>query len=594
MTEFAGETRNAKKWWKFFLTATLAASALVAFGIRVRLALSLEDTDALESPLVLSIARQLTKGPWEMYGPYGGQNPLVLIHAPLYYRLAALGAWPLVKAGLEPATAALVSGRALSIIGFVAIAWVVFRLTRLDGALPQSACWAVCLFATAPVIGGLPVAVRPDALGVAFQSLGVLLVLSILRSPPTGRARYLGAYAAFGIALCIKQHFLMAPILSTGLLLGAWRGGRLPFRLISQGVLLFSAIVVSVYGGEELATTGRMSQAVFEATWTAASVHPANWRRVQIVMIAVMAWSFALLAAVTGAGLSAVAARDGLGRRLIVFVGTGLLAVIVMLAASRLAGVERWDTVMMVLTTSAALAALVVVCGLSAPKLVWNGRFDLILWIYWAGEIALMSALCRASTGAWTNYALQSIVFASVLSARLISRAVKSSPSIWSLIPITIAALLVPITVAFDVSDTFEIRRDKRLRRDRVVELVGRPPDEFFFVDLPGDNRVQGCRDLVYDDWLYPVFESMRRAEPRSRWLRNALISSRIHVIVTTSAGPRIAGIEETLPKLGYAPLLYVEPYYVWSRAGTTIRRVRAKAESRKHADAGLSNDRSP
>ncbi len=39
---------------------------------------------------MLSVARQLVFGPSELYGPFGGSNPLVLIHAPLYYRAAAL------------------------------------------------------------------------------------------------------------------------------------------------------------------------------------------------------------------------------------------------------------------------------------------------------------------------------------------------------------------------------------------------------------------------------------------------------------------------------------------------------------------------
>ena len=32
-----------------------------------------------------------------------------------------------------------------------------------------------------------------------------------------------------------------------------------------------------------------------------------------------------------------------------------------------------------------------------------------------------------------------------------------------------------------------------------------------------------GRADLVFDHWLYPVFESVHGAEPRSCWLRSAL-----------------------------------------------------------------------
>ena len=38
-----------------------------------------------------------------------------------------------------------------------------------------------------------------------------------------------------------------------------------------------------------------------------------------------------------------------------------------------------------------------------------------------------------------------------------------------------------------------------------------RPAAEVFFVDLPGLNRLHGRIDLVYDPWLYPVFEDRSR-----------------------------------------------------------------------------------
>src|SRR4051794_37688270 len=107
MSEPRSPERRASGWTSAWVTAGLAAPAAVALAFRIGLALGPEDTDALESPLVLPVARQLTEGPWELYGPFGGRNPLVLIHAPLYYRLAALAAWPLARSGLDPVSAAL-------------------------------------------------------------------------------------------------------------------------------------------------------------------------------------------------------------------------------------------------------------------------------------------------------------------------------------------------------------------------------------------------------------------------------------------------------------------------------------------------------
>ena len=52
-----------------------------------------------------------------------------------------------------------------------------------------------------------------------------------------------------------------------------------------------------------------------------------------------------------------------------------------------------------------------------------------------------------------------------------------------------------------------------------MVEHLKLPPSAFFFLERPGINRVNGRLELVYDDWLYPVFESLHLAEPRSGWL---------------------------------------------------------------------------
>src|SRR5262245_392899 len=94
--------RPISAWESAWVLAVLAIAAAIAIGVGVRRASSPQDAEALESPLLLSVARQLHRGPWELYGPFGGRNPLVLIHAPLYYHLAALLAWPMARAWLDP------------------------------------------------------------------------------------------------------------------------------------------------------------------------------------------------------------------------------------------------------------------------------------------------------------------------------------------------------------------------------------------------------------------------------------------------------------------------------------------------------------
>ncbi len=110
-------TGPAFSFWPAAVSVLLAASACVFVGFRGTLALGAADADPYESPLMLSVARQLVHGPSGLYGPFGRLNPLVLIHAPLYYRVAGLLAWPLALGGLHPVEAARIAGRLISCPG---------------------------------------------------------------------------------------------------------------------------------------------------------------------------------------------------------------------------------------------------------------------------------------------------------------------------------------------------------------------------------------------------------------------------------------------------------------------------------------------
>ncbi len=147
----------SRAWVASLVVAALLGSAAVAIVIDVFLASRLEDGEALESPMMLPVARQLSHSPRELYGPFGGGNPLVLIHAPLYYRIAALLAWPMARAGLGFVTAALASGRMLSLLGLALTAAAAYRLARLDGAPARAGWLALSLLVTAPVVGRIPV-----------------------------------------------------------------------------------------------------------------------------------------------------------------------------------------------------------------------------------------------------------------------------------------------------------------------------------------------------------------------------------------------------------------------------------------------------
>ena len=243
------------------------------------MALGEEDTEVLESPLMLSVARQLVVGPGELYGPFGGSNPLVLIHAPLYYRVAALAAWPMARAGLDPVTAARVAGRSLSALGLLATLAAAYRLARLGGGSRRAGWWAVLLIASAPVLSGQPFAVRPDMAGVALQTAGVLMVLSALGGGIGAGRRVILGYAAFGLAVCVKQHLVAGAAVSTILLLSG-RAGRVRFDAVVRGLAVGAGIVAFVYGIEWVMTGSRIWEAAFVAARHVGRVHPGGWDHV--------------------------------------------------------------------------------------------------------------------------------------------------------------------------------------------------------------------------------------------------------------------------------------------------------------------------
>ena len=563
MRHHAGATTSA------WVTAVLSAAAAVAVVFGAWLAVSPEDTEPLESPLLLSVARQLLRGPWELYGPFGRINPYVLIHAPLYYHAAALAAWPLYRAGLDPVWAAMAAGRSLS---FLCLGWtlaIAYRIARFDGMLRRVGWWAVVLIAASPVVGSLPYTVRPDMLGVGLQTTGIFLVLTELRSSRPRGIILVAAFAAFGLAACVKQHYVAAPAISTVFLISAWLRGRISFQLVARGLLTGLTIVLAVYGTEELATGGRMSQAVFRAAVAASHVHPADSIRAAIVFFAILGKSGGLIAIMVAAGLANVGSRSGTGRAAFVILGTILTVLIAASSLMSLLGivVTRRDLLLGAVNLAIGMFLVVPVCTLLTRRNRLGGGLDRLLWIYLAAELALVTILSSMSTGAWVNYGIQAVVFASVLVARGLERTLDLTHRPQQVVPIAVAASVVLIGAGADAMNTGRVRSIDRTVMAQVFNHLRRPSTEVFVVARPGDNRVNGRLDLVYDDWLYPVFESIHEAEPRSIWLKRALASGAIRYVVNTSDSPSIDGLVETLPHLGYVTDFALGPFYVWRRS---------------------------
>ncbi len=549
-----------------WFTAVLAVTAAATVGYWLVKAMGEADTEALESPLMLSVARQLVVGPGELYGPFGSSNPLVLIHAPLYYRAAGLAAWPMARAGLHPVTAARIAGRSLSVLGLMATLAAAYRLARLGGGPRRVGWWAVLLIAGSPMLAGQPFAVRPDMLGVALQTAGVLLVLSAMGGGNGTVRRVVWGYAMFGLAACVKQHLVVGAIVSTILLLACTRGGSVRLGSIVRGLSVCMGIVALEYGVEWLVTGGRIWEAAFVTASAVGRVHPGGSAHLIIGLLGLMDRGIGLIVLLPAVGLIAAGSQPGVGRKVLLAAGLGLIVpIIVLLGLHTVSGSVELGVA---IAFAACILAGVVgpICAMIERSAFLGNRFDFYLWIYLAAELAASCLFFYLSTGSWLNYAIPAVVFAAVLAARASSRVLDALPSgriSWA------AAVVVLPAIACGYNHLFETEMQGRVEREaarRIFAHLDRPASACFFIDRPGLNRAGGRLELVYDDWLYPVFETLHLAEDRSGWLAQSLRSRSVHAVVATTAASRIEGTGLDLRKLGFHPDVSIGPFYVWTR----------------------------
>lgn len=547
-----------------WINAALAvgAAALIPW---VAMAFEPEDIEAIESPLLLSVVHQIESGPRELYGPFDGHYPLVLIHAPLYYRLAALTGWLFYRAGIDSVTAAQAAGRLLSALGFLSTLAATYGLARLGGLPVRAGGWAALLVAGTPVYGGIFFEVRPDMLGIAFQTAGILLMLRALGPARTGTVSVNAAAVCFAIAMCIKQQYLVAPLVSVALMAGVWARGRLGLTSVLRFLAIASALPLLYYGVEEWITSGRMSACVFTAARSVGKVHPADWSFAANLVLALTWKCVGLILLVAGAGLAAASHLNRAVRRVVVIAGTTMVGVIVTLVAVQFFTPRIGISALVTVGLIVVIAAVIPACATFERSLL-GGWLDGALWAYFASEIVFTTFLWRLSTGGWFNYAIPAVVIACALTGRVMARVCDDDASWRQLVPIVLAALSVPLFSWTDMNRVFARRTAEQAATRGLVRLIARPAAEIFFFDLPGANRLHGRMDLVYDPWLYPVFESIGLAEPRSIWLERALATGPVRVIVTTSSRVEIDGLTQTLADLGYTLFRRVGTNFVWSR----------------------------
>ena len=318
---------------------------------------------------------------------------------------------------------------------------------------------------------------------------------------------------------------------------------------------------------EELFTAGMMSQAVLRAASTASRVHFGGWRRGEMVVTLLAAKSSGLIAVLLATALAGVG-RAGSACAACLIAGTSLLGLIAgwtVINAFEFAMI-RWDMVLGEWLLIATVFLAIPACLSVQPRTVFADPRDRAIGLYLAGEVVLVAIMGWMSTGAWLNYGLAAVVLASVLAGRALARALDQTHMLRQAFPFALAALVVLIGVCGSALTTTNLRSAERLQLAQIFDRVARPSTEYFFVDRPGQNRLSGRPDLVYDEWLYPVFESLHLVEPRYLWLERALTSPTVSVIVNTSASTKIDGLRTSLPRLGYVYDTHIGSFFVWKR----------------------------
>ena len=91
--------------------------------------------------------------------------------------------------------------------------------------------------------------------------------------------------------------------------------------------------------------------------------------------------------------------------------------------------VDLWAEFVGTFNITVAVLFVLPACYLLSRRTLATGSVDNALLYYLAAECLGVMILSRASTGAWVNYGIQAVIFASILTARrLIGRATSSPP----------------------------------------------------------------------------------------------------------------------------------------------------------------------
>jgi hypothetical protein len=432
------------------------------------------------------------------------------MHAPLYYRLSGLVAYVFARIGMPDITAAFVAGRGISFASFLLTLVVMYRLSQIDGPNHLSGLLTVGLIIAAPIPGMLAVMVRPDMTAVAFQTLGVGLVVAEIKREKYRLGTLLFAYGCFALAVCSKQQTLAGAAVSTAFLLGSRPISRRHISKVILAIIAFLTLVLVYCALENWMTDSRMIHVVI-------SLPSGPFRR----------WNYG--------------------------------------SPSKL-----WEVISISSRKLAGFAALGLACAIS-PGSVRRLKFvDAFMAAFLVVECVEIVPLCMYNSGAADNYILQASVLACLLLGRSLGSFLRSAsvrPRYLALIALASFAILLRDAQFLELAMRTHHSDQKDLRQLLTdIRISAWPKDTRIFIEEPGLTRMYGRMDLVYDEWLYGAFESAGEAEPRERWLKRIISHGSVQLIITASDRETVPGILLPLKDLGYLAILMKGRFQAWVR----------------------------
>ena len=155
-------------------------------------------------------------------------------------------------------------------------------------------------------------------------------------------------------------------------------------------------------------TGGRIWEAAFVAARDVGRVHPGGWDHVLVVLLGLINRTAGLIVLLSAVGLARVGASPGIGRKVFLVTGLGLIVLIIVTLSLH----SFWNRVELGVVVAFAACTLMGVvfpaCALIERSPLLGNRIDAALWVYTAVEFGLAIVFFYLSTGSWMNYAIQS------------------------------------------------------------------------------------------------------------------------------------------------------------------------------------------